>query len=66
MLTRGGNLTEMTSKYDARDNPAVVRNYGTLLVDMCAVVPDGLNTFFVSFECLEKYVDAWAAQVCAY
>ena len=29
---------------------AVVRNYGNLLVDMSAVVPDGIACFFPSYE----------------
>ncbi len=36
---------------------------GTLLIEMCSVVPDGIAGFFVSYECLEKYVESWAAMV---
>ena len=28
---------------------AVIRNYGNLLVEMCAVVPDGVVCFFTSY-----------------
>ncbi len=34
---------------------------------MCQNVPDGVAAFFVSYECLEKYVEAWSSQVvCLY
>ncbi len=63
MVTRGGDQTDITSKYESRDDPSVIRNYGNLLIEMAAVVPDGMVAFFVSYECLEKYVEAWALHV---
>ena len=42
----------------------VIRGYGTLVIDLCAVVPDGLACFFVSYEFLETAVSAWEQQVC--
>lgn len=43
---------------------AVLRNYGNLLVEMSAVVPDGLVCFFVSYQYLENTVASWYEQVC--
>lgn len=42
---------------------AVLRNYGNLLVEMSAVVPDGLVCFFVSYQYLENTVASWYEQV---
>lgn len=32
----------VSTKYEMRGDPGVVRNYGRLLVELAAVVPDGL------------------------
>lgn len=29
--------------------PAVIRNYGNLLVEFCSIVPDGIVCFFTSY-----------------
>jgi Rad3-related DNA helicase len=34
-----------------------------LLVELSAVVPDGMACFFVSYEYMEVMIDAWHAQV---
>jgi DNA excision repair protein ERCC-2 len=33
-----------------RNDPGVVRNYGRLLTELAAVVPDGMVCFFVSYS----------------
>lgn len=38
----------MSSKFESRDDPAVVRNYGKLLVELSTIVPDG-KVIFRSF-----------------
>ena len=40
----------ITSKFEARADAAVIRNYGNLLADMSAVIPDGIACFFPSYE----------------
>uniref|UniRef100_A0A1I8FI07 HELICc2 domain-containing protein n=1 Tax=Macrostomum lignano TaxID=282301 RepID=A0A1I8FI07_9PLAT len=39
----------ITSRYESREDPAVMRNYGSLLLEMARVVPDGLVCFFPSY-----------------
>ncbi len=39
-----------------RDDPSVVRNYGQLLVDLAAAVPDGLVCFFVSYLYMDQII----------
>ena len=42
----------MSSKFESREDPAVVRNYGKLLVEMANTVPDGeLNKINVGNHC---------------
>ncbi|KAI5185821.1 DNA excision repair protein ERCC-2 [Nematocida homosporus] len=50
---------EISSGFSLRSEPAVVRNYGNLLLEMAAVVPDGLACFFPSYKYMEEAVSAW-------
>jgi len=49
----------VSSKFDLRNDPAVVRNYGQLLIELSGVVPDGIVCFFPSYYYLEQIVDSW-------
>lgn len=42
-----------------RNDPAVVRNFGSILIDMSKAVPDGLVAFFPSYLYMESIVAAW-------
>ncbi|CAK7240795.1 MAG: ATP-dependent DNA helicase chl1 [Sporothrix thermara] len=44
-----------------RSQPAVLRDLGTALLNLCTVVPDGVVVFFPSYGYLEEVVDAWGA-----
>lgn len=59
IVTRGADQVAISSRFDVRTDPAVVRNYGTLLMEMCRVVPDGLVAFFPSYIYLETIVSLW-------
>jgi DNA excision repair protein ERCC-2 len=59
IVTRGSDQVAVSTRYEDRGDPAVVRNYGALLVDMCGVVPDGIVCFFPSYFYLEMIVGAW-------
>uniref|UniRef100_A0A8C4PPB4 General transcription and DNA repair factor IIH helicase subunit XPD n=1 Tax=Equus asinus asinus TaxID=83772 RepID=A0A8C4PPB4_EQUAS len=41
---------------------AVIRNYGNLLLEMSAVVPDGIVAFFTSYQYMESTVASWYEQ----
>lgn len=41
IVTKGNDQVSISSKFESRDDPAVVRNYGKLLVEMARIVPDG-------------------------
>ncbi len=59
IVTRGSDQVAVSTRFEDRGDPAVVRNYGALLVDMCSVVPDGIVCFFPSYFYLEMIVGAW-------
>lgn len=63
VVARGNDQVTMTSKFEARDDPAVIRNYGTLLLELSAVVPDGMVCFFTSYLYMENTVATWYEQV---
>lgn len=42
----------------------MIRNYGNLLLEMSAVVPDGIVAFFTSYQYMESTVASWYEQVC--
>lgn len=41
----------------------MIRNYGNLLLEMSAVVPDGIVAFFTSYQYMESAVASWYEQV---
>ena len=59
IVTRGSDQTELTTKFEARDDPAISRNYGDLLVNLSQHVPDGIVCFFTSYKYMEDTVTKW-------
>ena len=37
------------------------RNYGAMLVELCACIPDGVVAFFTSYSYMESLVSEWDA-----
>uniref|UniRef100_A0A7E4VTR8 General transcription and DNA repair factor IIH helicase subunit XPD n=1 Tax=Panagrellus redivivus TaxID=6233 RepID=A0A7E4VTR8_PANRE len=60
MVGKGNDQVEISSKFEARDDTAVIRNYGNLLQEMSKCVPDGMVVFFPSYTYMESLVAAWA------
>ena len=56
VVSRGNDQVTITSKFEAREDPAVIRNYGNLLLDMASVVPDGMVCFFVSYVYMVSHI----------
>lgn len=48
-LCRGSDQLPMSTKFDQRDDPSVVRNYGALMIELAAIVPDGVVCFFTRY-----------------
>ncbi len=75
VVTRGSDQVTISSRYEVRNDMAVVRNFGNLLVEMSAIVPDGtrdvilqiiinatiigLVCFFTSYLYMEQIVAMW-------
>jgi DNA excision repair protein ERCC-2 len=59
VLTRGADQLPVSTKFDMRHDPGVIRNYGRMLVDLSATVPDGIICFFVSYSYMDSIVSAW-------
>lgn len=62
IVTKGNDQVAMSSKYETREDIAVIRNYGNLLVEMAAIVPDGMVCFFTSYLYMENVVASWYDQ----
>ncbi|KAJ3670316.1 hypothetical protein LUZ60_010640 [Juncus effusus] len=59
VLTRGSDQLPVSTKFDMRSDPGVVRNYGRLLLEMVSAVPDGIVCFFVSYSYMDGIVNSW-------
>ncbi|GFR48544.1 hypothetical protein Agub_g10443, partial [Astrephomene gubernaculifera] len=59
IVTRGADQMPMSTKFEMRSDPGVMRNYGRLLVELAAVVPDGIVAFFVSYRYMDQIISKW-------
>ncbi|KAJ1463035.1 hypothetical protein M885DRAFT_504552 [Pelagophyceae sp. CCMP2097] len=59
VITKGPDQLAISTRFESRDDPSVVRNYGALLVDICATVPDGIVAFFTSYQYMESTIAKW-------
>ena len=59
IMTKGADQLQVCSKFDQRENTGVVRNYGSLLVELSMLVPDGLVCYFPSFKYMEHVIVKW-------
>ncbi|XP_048355261.1 general transcription and DNA repair factor IIH helicase subunit XPD isoform X1 [Sphaerodactylus townsendi] len=62
VVGRGNDQVAISSKFETREDIAVIRNYGNLLLEMSAVVPDGIVAFFTSYQYMENIVASWYEQ----
>ncbi|KAK7882003.1 hypothetical protein WMY93_028177 [Mugilogobius chulae] len=53
IVGRGNDQVALSSKFETREDFAVIRNYGNLLLEMSAIVPDGIVAFFTSYVYME-------------
>lgn len=59
IVTRGTDQTPLSSRFEIRNDPSVVRNYGLLLLEMAKVTPDGLVGFFPSYLYMHHIIGMW-------
>jgi DNA excision repair protein ERCC-2 len=59
VVTRGSDQVAISSQFEVRNDPAVVRNFGSILIEYSKIVPDGIVAFFPSYLYMESIVAAW-------
>lgn len=59
IVTRGSDQLPISTRFETRKDLSVVRNYGQMLIDIAATVPDGICCFFTSYQYLEFIVGEW-------
>ena len=59
VLTRGSDQSPVSTKFEQRGDPSVMRNYGRLIVDLAAAIPDGIVCFFVSYSYMDLIISKW-------
>ncbi|CAD7012055.1 unnamed protein product [Ceratitis capitata] len=62
IVSKGNDQVAISSKFETREDTAVIRNYGQLLVETAKTVPDGIVCFFTSYLYLESVVASWYDQ----
>ena len=45
IVTLGNDQVSISSRFSVRNNSAIVRNYGLLLIDLAKLTPDGMACF---------------------
>ncbi|BFZ56182.1 TFIIH/NER complex ATP-dependent 5'-3' DNA helicase subunit [Savitreella phatthalungensis] len=59
VITRGGDQVAISSKFEVRNDPSVVRNYGNILIEFSRITPDGVVAFFPSYLYMESIISMW-------
>uniref|UniRef100_A0A158P9G9 General transcription and DNA repair factor IIH helicase subunit XPD n=1 Tax=Angiostrongylus cantonensis TaxID=6313 RepID=A0A158P9G9_ANGCA len=62
VVAKGNDQVAMTSRFEERNDVAVIRNYGSLVLEMASVVPDGMVVFFTSYLYMESVIGVWYEQ----
>lgn len=66
IVTRGSDQVAISSRFEIRNDPSVVRNYGSLLVEFSKITPDGMVVFFPSYLYMESIISMWQGMVMLY
>ena len=59
IVTRGSDQQPISSGFQVRSDPGVVRNYGSLLFEFAKITPDGIVVFFPSYLYMEQIISVW-------
>ena len=57
----GSDQLPVSTKFEDRGDLGVIRNYGNMLVELCASIPDGVVAFFTSYSYMELIISEWDA-----
>lgn len=61
IVTRGSDQAQISTSFQIRNDPGVVRNYGNLLLEFAKITPDGIVVFFPSYLYMEGIISQWQA-----
>lgn len=59
IVTRGSDQASVSTSFKVRNEPSVVRNYGSLLTEFAKATPDGMVVFFPSYLYMESIISMW-------
>ncbi|KAK4613460.1 General transcription and DNA repair factor IIH helicase subunit XPD [Fulvia fulva] len=59
IVTRGADQAPISSNFQRRNDPNVVKNYGQLLIKFSKLTPDGIVVFFPSYLYMESVISMW-------
>ncbi|KII69442.1 TFIIH basal transcription factor complex helicase XPD subunit [Thelohanellus kitauei] len=59
IVTRGADQCVISTRFSDRMEPAVIRNYGMLVAEVCKSVSDGVVCFFTSYRHMEAAIASW-------
>jgi DNA excision repair protein ERCC-2 len=63
IVTRGSDQVAISSGFQIRNEPSVVRNYGHLVMEFSKITPDGVVVFFPSYLYMESIISMWQSMV---
>lgn len=61
IVTKGSDQVSISSRFEIRNDPSVVRNYGSLLIEFSKITPDGMVVFFPLYLYMELIISMWQA-----
>ncbi len=53
VISKSTDQQPLTTRFEIRNDPTIVRNYGDILVRLSQTIPDGLIVFFPSYLHME-------------
>lgn len=59
VVTKGSDQVPISSQFEIRNDPSVVRNYGSLVIEFSKITPDGFVVFFPSYLYMESIIAMW-------
>ncbi|PYH48335.1 TFIIH/NER complex ATP-dependent 5'-3' DNA helicase subunit RAD3 [Aspergillus saccharolyticus JOP 1030-1] len=59
IVTRGSDQAQISSSFQIRNDPGVVRNYGNMVLEFARITPDGIVVFFPSYLYMESIISMW-------
>ncbi|KAH3901889.1 probable DNA repair helicase RAD3 [Saccharomycodes ludwigii] len=59
IITKGSDQVAISSRFEIRNDPSIVRNYGSMLVEFSKITPDGMVVFFPSYLYMESIISMW-------